>query len=546
MRKAGSAPSSTHPPESGGERVLAELLGQAGMQEEMRDWAASILLHERALRLCGEGPEAAERARILISLARAYEAIGDTEEAGDCIRRALPLVGRSGEARELQVELERTKGRIALREGSPEAAAGAFVCALEFAKEGADESAAAGAWIDLARARMVGREWVAARQCLDEAGRLGGEGGFPDGGFQLFLAGGELALREGNPGEACAQYSTAVATARKRGDSGGLIEALQALAGAERERGCEAAAFAALTEAAAESTRFEAARNRHQLRFLRLRLESIAEQHSREIADLEREQLQQHNAALEKANRCLEQVVAERRRLLSVVAHDLRGPLSSVITTAEYARSDPRLRAEDLLHLLEGLGETAEHALSLLDRLLLMGRLEDGGTAPAVETVEVDRFLRRLISSQSTAAQRKQIEVHASIRPPALKLAADLDLVRQVLENLLSNAIKYSPIGSTVRMDARSGEAGRIEIAISDEGPGIPETERSKLFSPFHRAGNQPTGGESSTGLGLYLVKCYAAILGAEVSYQPHVPGGSTFRLVIPAEASERGRAARK
>jgi signal transduction histidine kinase len=103
-----------------------------------------------------------------------------------------------------------------------------------------------------------------------------------------------------------------------------------------------------------------------------------------------------------------------------------------------------------------------------------------------------------------------------------------------VLRNLLSNAGKYAPPASTVTVLTRRGKPGHLQIAVLDQGPGISASDRSKLFQRFVRLGAEPTGGESSTGLGLASAMQEARWMGGELWYEDAPGGGAAFILELP------------
>jgi signal transduction histidine kinase len=109
----------------------------------------------------------------------------------------------------------------------------------------------------------------------------------------------------------------------------------------------------------------------------------------------------------------------------------------------------------------------------------------------------------------------------------------DADRMREAIDNLVSNAIKYSPIGGKIAL-LITGDADYVRISISDEGPGLSPEDLDRLFGRFQRLSAKPTGGESSTGLGLSIVKRIIDMHGGEVN--AHSPGqGATFTILLPA-----------
>jgi signal transduction histidine kinase len=109
----------------------------------------------------------------------------------------------------------------------------------------------------------------------------------------------------------------------------------------------------------------------------------------------------------------------------------------------------------------------------------------------------------------------------------------DRQILGQILDNLVSNAVKFSPRGKTihVRVDRRQG---RVRLEVRDEGPGLTEQDRERLFKRFARLSARPTGGEGSTGLGLSIVAKLAELLGARITCESEPGKGATFTLELP------------
>ncbi len=133
-------------------------------------------------------------------------------------------------------------------------------------------------------------------------------------------------------------------------------------------------------------------------------------------------------------------------------------------------------------------------------------------------------------------AERKEIRLIADLQKVTDSLF-DADRMRQVVDNLLSNAIKFSPSGSVVNVTC--GQAGRIlDIAVTDQGPGIPSEDLDRLFDTFEKLSAQPTGGEKSTGLGLSIVKSIVDAHGGEIEVDSEVGRGTTFIVHLPVESA--------
>ena len=135
-------------------------------------------------------------------------------------------------------------------------------------------------------------------------------------------------------------------------------------------------------------------------------------------------------------------------------------------------------------------------------------------------------------ANQPLAARKNQTITFAA--PEALGLVCDADRIREAIDNVLSNAIKYSPIGGRIVVAVDRGEQSAI-IRIIDQGPGLSAEDIARLFGRFQRLSAKPTGGESSTGLGLSIVKRIVDLHGGTVVAEMTGPTGTTFKITIPS-----------
>ncbi|QKV55602.1 sensor histidine kinase [Comamonas antarctica] len=222
-----------------------------------------------------------------------------------------------------------------------------------------------------------------------------------------------------------------------------------------------------------------------------------------------------------------------RSALLSSVSHDLRSPLSAMIGAAGSLSSYGKDMGEDDRHsLLQTIRLEGERLDRYIQNLLDMTRLGQQGLALERDWIGVDELV-------GSAARRLQRYVgHARVEaeiPDGLPLAhVHPALVEQALFNVLENAAKFSPPGAAIRVLARSTEAGLLQIDVCDQGPGIPEDERHRIFDMFYSV-ERGDRGQQGTGLGLTIVQ---AIIGAHLGSVEALPGpqgrGTTIRLTLP------------
>jgi signal transduction histidine kinase len=165
----------------------------------------------------------------------------------------------------------------------------------------------------------------------------------------------------------------------------------------------------------------------------------------------------------------------------------------------------------------------------LITDLLDANAIEQGRYASQVEPHDLRALVTTGLQHHATASERKQMVL--DLRDgPACWVQADRKAVLQIIDNLVSNAVKYSPLGSVVTLSLEV-DGDFANLAVCDQGPGISEEDQSKLFQKHTRLSARPTGGESSVGLGLSIVKKLAEAMGGSVSCQSTLGAGATFFL---------------
>ena len=245
---------------------------------------------------------------------------------------------------------------------------------------------------------------------------------------------------------------------------------------------------------------------------------------------------------LSAANERLQRLDAERREFLGMAAHDLRGPVTLILG---YAQLGARQGLPDAptARSFEQILTAGGRMRDLLDRLLGERAIEDGQLELRPETCEVDALLAAVVATQRPGAQRKGVPLDHVPTGTTAWVHGDRRAIEQILENLVSNALKFSPPGCPVtvrsRVQEKSGaEACVAHLEVADSGPGIPEADFARLFDKFSRLSARPTGGESSTGLGLFIVKRLAEALGGTITCRSSPGEGATFTLTLPCITS--------
>jgi signal transduction histidine kinase len=225
---------------------------------------------------------------------------------------------------------------------------------------------------------------------------------------------------------------------------------------------------------------------------------------------------------------------AAKNRFLGMAAHDLRNPLATIRGFAELLRESTESRiTPDDLELLNGIHETSQNMLDLVNDLLDISVIESGQLRLEPRPCILSELIEKCAGLRNGDATRKKTRIVVPETRGGIRVTIDPAKMEQVVDNLLSNAVKYSPPGSTVTVLIH-GDGQRCGFAVQDQGPGIPEKERDRLFRDFGRLSVKPTAGEKSVGLGLAIcrkiVEAHQGTITAE-----NLPGrGCEFRVALP------------
>lgn len=249
----------------------------------------------------------------------------------------------------------------------------------------------------------------------------------------------------------------------------------------------------------------------------------------------------QRERLLARSNADLARMNAEMNDLMAIAAHDLRSPLEGVKRLLGVMRVRTEWSREQIERAVDICLESCGGMVAFVGRLLDAHAVEEAaarqGRALVTRDLRTDcaTATERVRAAAERKGQRIVVSSADGAEGPAL-VRADAMALAQVLENLLSNAVKFSPAGATVEcVVAAAGDRWCIEVR--DEGPGVPEAERADLFQKFHRGSARPTAGESSSGLGLFIVKTLTEAMGGQVRHAPRAEGngsGAVFRVELP------------
>ena len=237
---------------------------------------------------------------------------------------------------------------------------------------------------------------------------------------------------------------------------------------------------------------------------------------------------------LESQRSAVLQISQLKHDLVATLAHDIKGPLTSIVGFAELLE-EGFLEGDDATDAARTIRTNAQRLATLANDMLALSRVEYGELEIADDRVDVVDILRNAI--ESVAAER---EIEKTFALENAYVRGDAERLRQVFDNLLRNAIKYSPGGEPLRV--RLEESGlNFTIAVEDRGIGIPPDEIPKLFNRFARASNARKAKIAGTGVGLFIVKTIVEGHGGTVALQSALGSGSTFSIALPAMERAQG-----
>ena len=262
-------------------------------------------------------------------------------------------------------------------------------------------------------------------------------------------------------------------------------------------------------------------------------------------------ELQDKTRKLQDAYDRLKELDRLKSDFLGTVSHELRTPLTSIIGYSEMlAQGLAGDLAEEQREFIRIIHEKGEQLLELIVSLLDLSKLESGTLRLKKGTFSVGQLLDEIVATFTPEAMKRGVRLEARSAANLPEALGDKERIRQVFANLCDNAIKFSPEGGCVRLVAGPsmppsaseqhgfavlGPARRmIEVRVSDEGIGIPEAERERIFDPFYQVDSGSTREYEGTGLGLSIVQRLVHAHGGSVKVLPNEPRGSIFSVLLP------------
>lgn len=241
------------------------------------------------------------------------------------------------------------------------------------------------------------------------------------------------------------------------------------------------------------------------------------------------------NIDLAEANKKLEVMNQEKNEFLNLVSHDLKNPLNSIYGFSNLLVEDINtLSMEEISDFASNINISSMAMLDLVNEILNSELMDSGRYELNNELIDLNLLVKSLIGMNKFQLRQKDIKVEFDEKTAA-HVFSDANIVKQIISNLLSNAIKFSPEGKNIFITVTHNKIdSSTSVSIKDEGPGLSSEDKEKLFVKFAKLSAKPTAGESSTGLGLSIVKKLTDIISGEITCESEPAKGAKFTLKIP------------
>jgi signal transduction histidine kinase len=250
------------------------------------------------------------------------------------------------------------------------------------------------------------------------------------------------------------------------------------------------------------------------------------------ITQMHRDLEKQKNEILQK-NQELLNLNNEKNNLIGIVAHDLKSPLNQIRGLLSIMKLTTENLNEEALSYIDMMEASSGRLSDMIAKILDVEAIESQKLNLVIEPVCVSETLRDLAQRYRMAAEKKAITIQALFQESVIA-RVDRGYAEQVFENLLSNAIKFSPSDRNVFINL-SLEKNKVICEIRDEGPGLTESDKKKLFGKYQKLSARPTGDETSTGLGLSIVKKFVEAMDGEIWCVSEAGKGASFFVAFPS-----------
>ncbi len=232
----------------------------------------------------------------------------------------------------------------------------------------------------------------------------------------------------------------------------------------------------------------------------------------------------------------IDELVREKQQIISLVSHDIKAPLNRVFALVQLMQMEGENLTEDQLDYLTKMHLVVADGLGMIRNLVDYRNIEYKRIEIIPEEMDLVPVVRLVVLNFSSLASKKNIEIDLE-SPSTVLIQSDHHCVIRSVENLISNAVKFSKEGKKVSIKISDHEQGAT-ISVQDEAGGFSEDDLKKMYGKFQKLSSMPTAGESTTGLGLLIVKLMLAKVMGKVACTTTEGIGSVFTITLPHRIS--------
>lgn len=230
----------------------------------------------------------------------------------------------------------------------------------------------------------------------------------------------------------------------------------------------------------------------------------------------------------------LEMIEEKRRKFVSDASHELKTPLATIKLICDSIVSTENPDSEMVREFLSDLSDEVDRLTRIVERLLMLTKMDSGTTAPKFETVDPVSLINAVVRKLTPTANSKNIALYAEVETENThQMMLDYDKIWEAVYNITDNAIKYSPDGGYVKV-SNENLSDSIVIKIEDNGPGIPDGDKERVFERFYRLDDSRARDTGGTGLGLAIAKEAVVMHGGTIEILDSEENGCIFKITIP------------
>lgn len=229
-----------------------------------------------------------------------------------------------------------------------------------------------------------------------------------------------------------------------------------------------------------------------------------------------------------------QQLLEEKDYIIKVLSHDLRNPLANIQSLVHLLENDNNKEDQSTYSMM--IRRAVTQAQQLVNKVLELNKADQNEIRVSKEILNIKDLIQEVVKSFEDVAKQKSIEILTEFNSDINAIDSDKTFIRLVMENLISNALKFSENQTQIVITLNNTSNNFLTISVKDQGPGIRPEEEEHLFQKFTKLTSRPTAGESSTGLGLSLVKKYMELLNGTVRYEGKYGEGATFIVELPLD----------